>query len=889
MVTCVLPTRDRPQFIRQAIWYFLCQDYPAKELIVVDDGERPIGDLLPDDAGIRYLRLDRRTSLGAKRNLGCAAAAGELIAHLDDDDWMAPDRLRLQVEALGRAGADACGLRPLLHYRIESGEAYLHDDPRRPRWVAPGTLVYRRAAWRAHPFPELEVGEGEAFLAALGPGRVLALDARQLYVALIHRGNATPIDLTSAAWQRRPIEEVGRLLDADREFYVRLRNGTSPPVPERGRGATSVTVGGSFLVYEGYGSMAELAVLGMARAGAAVNLVPFDLVRSGATPELLAMAAASNPEPDAPVLYYSWPRPYLARFRNARELFFYTMVESSRVPASWVPDLNRARCVVVPTRFLAGAFRESGVTVPIEVVPLGVDPAIYHHLERPPRPGLTTLIVGTVEDRKHTVEGIAAWKVAFAGDASARLIIKARFQFGNYRPDDARIVLIDDNETSRGIAHWYREADVLLALGNEGFGLPLVEGMATGLPVIALDAEGQGDTCADAAGLLLPVPAEGYRRYSDAQWGDCGVRAYPSVAAIADRLRWVAEHRAEARELGRRASEWVLSERNIWDHGPALLEVMERHLSPPRRLRRLPHLWVSSWGKPCGVAEFTKYLQAELPEASVGCRAPDPGQARLVHLQHESTLYQDAPLAGELARLRQAGVPLVVTEHTVSAGVRSWEREADVLVAMTGAGCDFLRTKWPGKRVEHIPHGCHEYFPARKRSRGKVIAAFGFPANYKGFDRLRELQLAVPGSELLILSHDRGEDAGERLPKAADGLPVRWIADYLPSEEIVARLAAEADVLVFWYEPVGAAIASGAVRLGLASGVPVLASPTAWFSDLKEVTYQPTDPVEGVRRLLEDTELRTRLVNAAEEFCHENRWPRIAQLHRELWQSLETA
>ena len=65
--------------------------------------------------------------------------------------------------------------------------------------------------------------------------------------------------------------------------------------------------------------------------------------------------------------------------------------------------------------------------------------------------------------------------------------------------------MLEDLEPTRGIAHWYARADVLLALGNEGFGLPLVEAMATGLPVIALDSEGQSDVCADAGGLVMPV------------------------------------------------------------------------------------------------------------------------------------------------------------------------------------------------------------------------------------------------------------------------------------------------------------------------------------------------------------------------------------------------
>ena len=51
---------------------------------------------------------------------------------------------------------------------------------------------------------------------------------------------------------------------------------------------------------------------------------------------------------------------------------------------------------MVPTRFCAEVCQRSGVRVPVEVVPLGVDPNIYRFHERPEREHLTTLIVGTM-------------------------------------------------------------------------------------------------------------------------------------------------------------------------------------------------------------------------------------------------------------------------------------------------------------------------------------------------------------------------------------------------------------------------------------------------------------------------------------------------------------
>src|SRR5947207_330130 len=104
LVSCIMPTADRRQFVQQSIHCFLRQDYPHAELIAIDDGRDAVGDLFGTDTRLRYTRLDHYLTLGAKRNLACELAGGELIAVWDDDDWMAPHRLSLQVTELLASG-----------------------------------------------------------------------------------------------------------------------------------------------------------------------------------------------------------------------------------------------------------------------------------------------------------------------------------------------------------------------------------------------------------------------------------------------------------------------------------------------------------------------------------------------------------------------------------------------------------------------------------------------------------------------------------------------------------------------------------------------------------------------------------------------------------------
>src|SRR5260221_301127 len=59
MVTCIMPTANRRPFVAQAIRYFLAQDYPEKELVIVDDGSDSVADLAAACDCLRYFKLDR--------------------------------------------------------------------------------------------------------------------------------------------------------------------------------------------------------------------------------------------------------------------------------------------------------------------------------------------------------------------------------------------------------------------------------------------------------------------------------------------------------------------------------------------------------------------------------------------------------------------------------------------------------------------------------------------------------------------------------------------------------------------------------------------------------------------------------------------------------------
>jgi O-antigen biosynthesis protein len=223
LVSCIMPTYNRRPFLAQAIAYFLRQDYPNRELIIVDDGTDPIGDLVPDNPYMRYIRLAPRRTIGAKRNLACEAAKGEIIVHWDDDDWMAPWRLRYQVENLLKEQADICGLAQVLYCapRVEKAWQYIYPAGDRP-WVAGNTLCYTKAFWQYNPFPDINVGEDTRFVWSNRTKRIVALQDSTFYVAVIHADNISPKHTTDRRWHVYPLADMRNLLGEDWAFYVEL-------------------------------------------------------------------------------------------------------------------------------------------------------------------------------------------------------------------------------------------------------------------------------------------------------------------------------------------------------------------------------------------------------------------------------------------------------------------------------------------------------------------------------------------------------------------------------------------------------------------------------------------------------------------------------------------
>jgi ADP-heptose:LPS heptosyltransferase len=218
-----MPTANRRGFVPRAIRSFLTQEYPNRELIIVDDGEDAVGDLVPEDERIRYMRLPARMILGEKRNRAAAEARGNIIVHWDDDDWNAPWRLRYQADELLAAGADICGLDRILFYSPREARAweYIYPPGQRP-WVYGASLAYTRSFWREHFFQPVNLGEDTRFIWADPDAKIHTLADSRFIIALVHDGNCSRKHTSDPRYQPRPVGDIERLLGTDLCFYTGL-------------------------------------------------------------------------------------------------------------------------------------------------------------------------------------------------------------------------------------------------------------------------------------------------------------------------------------------------------------------------------------------------------------------------------------------------------------------------------------------------------------------------------------------------------------------------------------------------------------------------------------------------------------------------------------------
>ncbi|MBX3043622.1 MAG: glycosyltransferase [Candidatus Kapabacteria bacterium] len=101
LVSVIIPTKDRPSQLRDAISSVLAQTYPNFELLVINDGGENVSGLIQSfyDNRVRYFENPVCKGAAGARNIGLKNAKGEYICYLDDDDIYYENHIDTLVKA----------------------------------------------------------------------------------------------------------------------------------------------------------------------------------------------------------------------------------------------------------------------------------------------------------------------------------------------------------------------------------------------------------------------------------------------------------------------------------------------------------------------------------------------------------------------------------------------------------------------------------------------------------------------------------------------------------------------------------------------------------------------------------------------------------------------
>lgn len=247
-----------------------------------------------------------------------------------------------------------------------------------------------------------------------------------------------------------------------------------------------------------------------------------------------------------------------------------TPFETTRVPSSWVPKLNKMSAVFVPCKQNIQMMKDSGVVVPVELIHWGVDPEKWHKIDRPSDRKLFTFgSMGALSIRKGTDILIDAFVKAFPIHQYplVRLLLKTSYNVFPFGVKDRRIVVqqtaVDHQQL---MDSFVKETDVFVFPSRgEGFGLTPLEMMATGIPAIVTGWSGFMEYMNEDVGWLLDykmTPADSFTKEIYKEY--CGDWAEPSVDDLVEKMRWCYHNQDIVKMTGDRAAEHV-KQNWTWD------------------------------------------------------------------------------------------------------------------------------------------------------------------------------------------------------------------------------------------------------------------------------------------------------------------------------------
>lgn len=191
LVSICTPTFNRRPFFPTIIKCIERQRYPKDriEWIIVDDGTDKIGDLVKDISYVKYISVEKKMILGAKRNLMHSHCKGDYIVYMDDDDYYPPTRIKHAVKQLQKNPKYLiAGSSTLFIYFNHINELWKFG-PYRENHATAGTFAFKKELLKQTSYDENKALAEEKHFLKDYTIPLLQLDPKQVIVVFSHSQN----------------------------------------------------------------------------------------------------------------------------------------------------------------------------------------------------------------------------------------------------------------------------------------------------------------------------------------------------------------------------------------------------------------------------------------------------------------------------------------------------------------------------------------------------------------------------------------------------------------------------------------------------------------------------------------------------------------------------
>ena len=301
--------------------------------------------------------------------------------------------------------------------------------------------------------------------------------------------------------------------------------------------------------------------------------------------------------------------------------------EESLVPQEFAQDFNRhVQRIMTMSSFVKDALIDSGVTIPIDVVGVGVRPPVSNPQAEIPEISdvkrVRLLHISSAFPRKGIDVLLNAYFAEFTSDDDVSLVLKT---FPNQHntvaeqlnalvqahPRAPHVVWIDRNLPLDHLGNLYDIADAYVhPARGEGFGLPVAEAMLAHVPVISTHTSGLADFVDSSTAAVIPserTTAASHVSIPGSEWFE------PNREVLQHELRSLYEGTDSALRSERvSVAHLKISSEFSWSAvGARIKDSVKASLNRPTSIK-VSHL--STFNSRCGIAEYTSLLRDGLPQ-----------------------------------------------------------------------------------------------------------------------------------------------------------------------------------------------------------------------------------------------------------------------------------